>query len=375
MKQSTRRAPRGASVSDAVRIVGRVSQNSEDNARRVASSIKALPKIVLHDHLDGGVRAQTIVDLAARVGGELAGMEPAEVAAVLRRGAGAQRSLVSYLKAFPLVTSLLRTADDLQRVAREAVTDLAQDGVVHAEIRFAPQLYSCWGITLDEAVEAVSDGVLSESQRLGISAGVLVCGMRDQADLSDLAVKVKRWHRSGHVLGFDLAGDEFSHPVTKHAEVLKGLALADVPLTIHAGESASWESVKDSLDVTYWHTRIGHGVRSVENPEFLSELADRSVHLEVCPSSNLHTGVYNSIKEHPIDRLLEAGVQVSVSADNRTMSDASVTSELTLLAQTFGWGPKELYATQRYALTAANCSENVKADVSSALDRWIFSES
>lgn len=355
--------------------MGKAGQKSADNNRRVVASIATLPKIVLHDHLDGGVRAQTMVDLAARVGGELAGMEPAEVATVLRRGAGAQRSLVSYLEAFPLVTSLLRTADDLQRVAREAVTDLAQDGVVHAEIRFAPQLYSCWGITLDEAVEAVSDGVLSESKRLGISAGILVCGMRDQTDLSDLASNVKRWHRSGHVLGFDLAGDEFSHPVTKHVEVLKGLALADVPLTIHAGESASWESVKDALDATYWRTRIGHGVRSVENPEFLSELAERDVHLEICPSSNLHTGVYNSIEEHPIDLLLEAGVQVSISADNRTMSDTSVTSELVLLARTFGWGRKEIYATQRYALTAANCSESVKADVGSALDRWIFSDS
>ena len=355
--------------------MGKADQKSADNNRRVVASIATLPKIVLHDHLDGGVRVQTMVDLAARVGGELEGMEPAEVSAVLRRGAGTQRSLVSYLEAFPLVTSLLRTTDDLQRVAREAVTDLAQDGTVHAEIRFAPQLYSCWGIALDDAVEAVADGALSESRRLGISAGVLVCGMRDQKNLSDLATKVKRWYSSGQILGFDLAGDEFGHPVTKHEEVLKGLTLADVPLTIHAGESASWKSVKDALDATYWRTRIGHGVRSVENTEFLSELAERAVHLEVCPSSNLHTGVYNSIAEHPIDRLLEAGVQVSISADNRTMSDTSVSSELILLSQTFGWGLKEIYATQRYALTAANCSESVKAEVSAALDRWIFSES
>lgn len=354
---------------DSTRAVAKNDKNG------VLSMLSSLPKVALHDHLDGGVRAQTIVDLASRLGGKLSGMGPDEVLAVLQRGAGKQRSLVAYLKAFPLVTELLRTTEDLYRVARESVADLAQDGVLHAEIRFAPQLYSQWGITLDEAIEAVSDGVLAEARHLGVSAGVLVCGMRDQDDLGVLSGVVQRWHRSSHILGFDLAGDELGHPVTKHTEVLRSLALAGVPLTIHAGESASWQSVKDALDASYWRSRIGHGVRAFENPEFVSELAERAVHLEVCPSSNLHTGVYNSIAEHPIDRLLEAGVQVSISADNRTMSDTSVSSELSLLSQTFGWGLKEIYATQRYALTAANCSESVKAEVSAALDRWIFSES
>jgi adenosine deaminase len=349
---------------------GSVATNAKND---VAGMLYSLPKVVLHDHLDGGVRAQTLVDFASRLGGELAGMGPDEVLAVLQRGAGNQRSLVSYLEAFPLVTELLRTTDDLHRVAREAVADLAQDGVLHAEIRFAPQLYSQWGITLDDAIEAVSDGVLGEARRRGVSAGVLVCGMRDQDDLTVLSDVVQGWHRSGCVVGFDLAGDELGHPVTKHTEVLKALALSGVPLTIHAGESAPWQSVKDALDTTYWRSRIGHGVRAFENPEFVSELVMRDVHLEVCPSSNLHTGVYLSIEEHPVDHLLKAGVQVSISADNRTMSNTSTTSELLLLVETFNWGPRELYNTQRAALEAANCSEETKSRVHGALDAWISS--
>lgn len=346
---------------------------TKDARPDVVSMLSSLPKIVLHDHLDGGVRAQTIVDFASRLGGKLSDMGSDEVLAVLQRGAGKQRSLVSYLEAFPLVTDLLRTTEDLQRVGREAVYDLAQDGVLHAEIRFAPQLYSQWGIALDDAIEAVSDGVLGAAKHLGVSAGVLVCGMRDQADLTVLSDVVKRWHHGGHVVGFDLAGDELGHPVAKHAEVLRSLALRDVPLTVHAGESASWESVRDALDATYWRSRIGHGVRSFENPEFVSELIKRGVHLEVCPSSNLHTGVYNSIKEHHVDHLLKAGVQVSISADNRTMSNTTTTSELLLLVETFNWGRKELYATQRYALAAANCSEETKSRIGSVLDTWVSS--
>jgi adenosine deaminase len=354
-------------------IVDTTKSVDKYNVNDVTSMLSSLPKVVLHDHLDGGVRAQTVVDLASRLGGKLAGMGSDEVLAVLQRGAGNERSLVSYLEAFPIVTDLLRTTEDLHRVAREAVTDLVRDGVLHAEIRFAPQLYSQWGITLDDAIEAVSDGVLGEAQRLGISAGVLVCGMRDQDDLTTLSNVVERWHGSGHVVGFDLAGDELGHPVTKHAEVLRSLALAGVPLTIHAGESASWQSVKDALDATYWRSRIGHGVRAFENPEFISELVMRDVHLEVCPSSNLHTGVYNSIEDHPVDHLLKAGVQVSISADNRTMSNTTTTSELLLLVETFNWGPKELYAVQHNALEAANCSEETKSRVRGALDEWVSS--
>ena len=346
---------------------------AKDARPDVVSMLSSLPKVVLHDHLDGGVRAQTIVDFASRLGGKLSGMGPDEVLEVLQRGAGQQRSLVSYLEAFPLVTALLRTKEDLNRVAREAVADLAQDGVLHAEIRFAPQLYSQWGITLGDAIEAVSDGVLGEARHLGISAGVLVCGMRDQDDLTVLADVVKRWHGSGHVAGFDLAGDELGHPVTKHTEVLRSLALADVPITIHAGESASWESVRDALDATYWRARIGHGVRAFENPEFVSKLVIRDVHLEICPSSNLHTGVYHSIEDHPVDHLLKAGVQVSINADNRTMSDTTTTSELLLLVETFNWGPKELYEVQRNALESANCSEEIKSRIGSVLDTWVSS--
>ena len=353
---------------DSTRAVAKNDKND------VLSMLSSLPKVVLHDHLDGGVRAQTIVDLASRLGGKLSGVGPDEVLAVLQRGAGKQRSLVAYLEAFPLVTELLRTTENLHRVAREAVADLAQDGVLHAEIRFAPQLYSQWGITLDDAIEAVSDGVFGEARHLGISAGVLVCGMRDQDDLSALSNVVERWHGSGHVVGFDLAGDELGHPVTKHTEVLRSLALAGVPLTIHAGESASWRSVKDALDATYWRSRIGHGVRAFENPEFVSELVMRDVHLEICPSSNLHTGVYRSIEDHPVDHLLKAGVQVSISADNRTMSNTTTTSELLLLVETFNWGPQELYAVQINALEAANCSEETKSRVRDVLNEWVSSK-
>jgi adenosine deaminase len=316
--------------------------------------------ISLHDHLDGGVRPATLCELTERYGGVLEGLDSQAIEAKLSLAARTGGSLASYLEPFEWVTELLRTPEDLHRVAQEAVQDLAEDGVCHAEIRFASRLYERWGITIDEAIEAVADGVLQAASENYMSAGVIVCGMRHEQSLDDVAKACERWWQREAVLGFDIAGDEARWPVADHTAVIGRLVANGVPVTIHAGEAAGWESVRDALHASSWRCRIGHGVRAVENPTFLDELAARGVHLEVCPSSNLHTGVVTAIFDHPLRELFERGVSVSVSADNRSMSATTVSRELSTIGETFSWGEDEQRKLQHNAIDAAWCDDATK---------------
>jgi adenosine deaminase len=317
--------------------------------------------VSLHDHLDGGVRAETLCELTDRYGGVLVGLDRLAIETKLSLAARTGGSLASYLEPFEWVTELLRTPEDLHRVAREAVWDLAADGVRHAEIRFAPRLYERWGVSVDEAIEAVADGVLQAASELRVSAGVIVCGMRHERDLTHDAEACVRWWRREVVLGFDIAGDEARWPVADHTAVIGRLVANGVPVTIHAGEAAGWESVRDALHASSWRCRIGHGVRAVENPAFMDELAGRGVHLEVCPSSNVHTGVVRSLEEHPLRVLYERGVQLSVSSDNRSMSATSTSAELRQVREANSWSETELSRLQEMAVDAAWCDDATKA--------------
>ena len=315
--------------------------------------IRRAPKVLLHDHLDGGLRPRTIIELAAEQGYRgLPSTDPDELGAWFRAGAS-QGSLELYLETFEHTVAVMQTRAALVRVATECAEDLAADGVVYAEVRHAPELSTRGGLTLDEVVEAILEGFrLGAQRRPGrpIVIRFLATAMR-QADrageIADLALR----HRDAGVVGFDIAGPEAGYPPGRFADVFGRLVHASFHLTLHAGEGYGLPSIREALDLGA--ERLGHGVRIVDDishdpggQPVLGRLAgyvrDRRIPLELCPTSNVHSGAAASIAEHPIDLLRRLRFRVTVNTDNRLMSDVSLSSELALLDATFGLGLDEI---------------------------------
>jgi adenosine deaminase len=318
----------------------------------LVDAIPALPKVVLHDHLDGGLRPQTVLELADEVGHELPAADADALGTWFRESADSG-SLVRYLETFDHTIAVMQTPEALARVAREAVLDLAADGVVYAEQRWAPEQHLRRGLTLPDTVEAVQAGIdegVREAAARGqiIRVGQLVTAMRHTdrwQEVAELAVA----YRDAGVVGFDIAGPEDGFPPSRHAEVWRFLAENDVPVTIHAGEAAGVDSISQAVHLGQ-ADRIGHGVRIVEDITFsegerraeLGRLAhwvrDHQIPLEVCPVSNLQTAAAgSSIAEHPITRLKELDFAVTLNTDNRLMSRTSMSHEMRLLVTEAGW--------------------------------------
>ncbi len=313
-------------------------------------TIREAPKALLHDHLDGGLRPATVVELAAEVGyGELPTTDPAELAAWFLRGAD-RKSLELYLEGFRHTVALLQTRDAIERVAAECVEDLAADNVVYAEVRYAPELSTDGGLTLDEVVTAILDGFREGERRVRAKGGrivlkLLVSAMRQAArsvEVAELAVR----HRDEGVVGFDIAGPEAGFPPTRHLDAFQLIQRENFHVTIHAGESFGLPSIWEALQ---WcgAERLGHGVRIVEDitvrPDgsvalgrLASFVRDRRVPLEICPTSNVQTGAVASLEEHPIDLLRRLRYRVTVNTDNRLMSGVTTSSEFHALAAAFG---------------------------------------
>ncbi|MBD8078087.1 adenosine deaminase [Cellulosimicrobium arenosum] len=330
-----------------------------ENRALTGDVIRALPKVVLHDHLDGGLRPATVLELAAEVGHDLPASD-AESLASWFADAADSGSLERYLETFDHTLAVMQTPEALARVAREAVLDLAADGVVYAEQRWAPEQHLRRGLTLQATVDAVQRGLdegVAEAAAQGrtIRVGQLVTAMRHAdrwQEIAELAVA----NRANGVVGFDIAGAEDGFPPSRHAEIWSYLAENDFPVTIHAGEAAGPESVAAAVHLGQ-ASRIGHGVRLVEDIAFdpghphsapgesgtaaLGQLAhwvrDHQIPLELCPSSNVQTGAATSIAQHPITRLKELDFAVTLNTDNRLMSRTSMTQEMTLLVEQAGW--------------------------------------
>lgn len=336
--------------------------------------IQALPKISLHDHLDGGLRPQTMVELAAEVGHVLPQDNALDLANWFMESANSG-SLVRYLETFSQTLAVMQTANALERVAYEAVLDLAQENIIYAELRWAPEQHLQQGLSLDQAVEAVQDGLekgMEEVSSRGgsIRTGQILIAMR-QADraleVAELAVR----HRNDGVVGFDIAGPEDGFLPANHKVAFDYLASQLFPVTVHAGEAAGIDSIKDAL-VSGRALRLGHGVRLVEDIMFsrtegdtdlvvLGEVAqwvyDRHIALEISPSSNLQTGAFamlgDKMADHPIDILYDLGFTVTVNTDNRLMSGTNLTRELEILVETFGY---QLGDLEQLQLNAAEAS-------------------
>ena len=304
------------------------------------------PKVVLHDHLDGGLRPETIIELAEENGyPDLPTTNIEELSEWFHRGAN-RRDLSLYLETFQHTVGVMQTPDACYRVAAECAEDLAADGVVYAEIRYAPSLMTEKGSSIDEVIEATTAGFIEGSKNSNLTIGTLITAMRTADDSTEIAEAAVR-HRDRGVVGFDIAGREAGFPPTLHLEAFQYLRRENFHFTIHAGEAFGVPSIWEAVQFC-GAERLGHGVRIVDDISFdtngktqLGRLAayirDRRLPLELCPTSNVHTGAVDSIAEHPIGLLRELGFRVTLNTDNRLMSDVSMTSEMMALHQAFGW--------------------------------------
>ncbi len=306
--------------------------------------IKRIPKVELHDHLDGGVRPETILELGREYGVALPAADPEALAAWFHRGAS-RKSLALYLEGFGLTLQVMQSRDALRRIARETIEDLAADNVAYAEIRFAPVLHLEQGLPLEDVVESVLKGLEDGKRSTGTCYGLILCAMRNQSislETAELAVAF----RERGVVGFDLAGDEFGHPPKKHLEAFQYIRNRNFNITLHAGEAFGPESIWQALQICGAH-RIGHATRLVEDMavrgtriERLGSLAsfilDKRIPMEICLSSNIQTGAAPSLDEHPFQVYYRNNFRVVLCTDNRLMSATTLGKELHLAVEHFG---------------------------------------
>src|SRR5512133_3809208 len=314
-------------------------------------SLRRAPKVLLHDHLDGGVRPATVVELAERVGyRHLPSTDVAELARLFREASGSG-SLERYLETFVHTVAVMQTAEGIARVAQECAEDLADDGVVYAEVRWAPEQHTDRGLSLEEVVDAALLGfrrgeAAAAERGHRIRIGALVTAMRHAArsrEIAELAVE----YRDRGVVGFDIAGAEAGFPPTRHLDAFEYLRRENFHFTIHAGEAFGLPSIWEAIQ---WcgTDRLGHGVRIVDDITVddqgrarLGRLAayvrDKRIPLELAPASNVQTGAAASIAEHPIGLLTDLRFRVTVNTDNRLMSETSMTQEMAALVEAFGY--------------------------------------
>ena len=332
--------------------------------------LRRLPKVVLHDHLDGGLRPATILELARQQGYD--GL-PADEVEALRRWffQGESATLERYLEAFRQTLAVMQTADALARVAEEAVLDLAADGAVYAELRFAPLLHLQRGLTPEQVVDAVLAGCAAGGQRAGIPAAIIVCAMRQADDAAVVAALAGRFAGRG-VVAFDLVGPEAGFLASRHRAACRAAAAGGLHLTIHAGEGAGVESVADALGCGA--ERLGHGVRLVEDltvregravglGPIAAQVHARGIVLEVCPTSNLHTGAFPTAVSHPVGVLYRAGFAVTLNPDNRLMSATSMTAEFALVVEHHGFTLDDLRTVTLRGAEGAFCDSGTRAEV------------
>ncbi len=326
--------------------------------------LRRAPKVLLHDHLDGGLRAGTVLELAEQVGySGLPTDDRDELAAWFDQG---RRSgdLERYLSAFEHTVAVMQTPEALARVMSECVEDLADDGVVYAEVRFAPELHTEAGLSLDAVVDAVLDGLRAGSAGRDIDVRILLTAMRTAARSLSIAELCGRYRDAG-VVGFDIAGAEAGHPPTRHLDAFERVRRDNGHITIHAGEGFGLPSIWEAVQFC-GAERLGHGVRIVDDIDLdgdgeahLGALAhcvrDRRIPLEMCPTSNVHTGAAPSLAEHPIDLLRRLRFRVTVNTDNRLMSGVTLTGEFQTLVDTFGYDLDDLQWLTVNAMKSAFC--------------------
>lgn len=327
--------------------------------------IKRLPKVLLHDHLDGGLRPETIIEIAARINYALPTTDPVKLADWFEESCNSG-SLERYLETFEHTVAVMQTREDIIRVARECALDLARDGVVYAEVRGAPELFTRNGLTLDEVIEATLEGYrLGEkdaaAEGFHIRVESLLCALRQNNVAQEVAEKVVQYRDKG-VVGFDIAGPEDGFPPTNQLDTFNYLRQEDAHFTIHAGEAYGLPSIWQAIQMC-GAERLGHGVRIIDDiattgstpklGRLASYVKDRRIPLELCPTSNLQTGAAKDIKSHPIGLLAKLRFRVTLNTDNRLMSRTSMSHEMEEVVKAFEWSFQDL---QRVTINALKSS-------------------
>lgn len=331
-----------------------------------SDQIKRVPKALLHDHLDGGLRPETIIEIAQQIGyKKLPTDDPKKLADWFEESCNSH-SLVRYLETFSHTIAVMQSKEAIIRVSRECAIDLARDGVVYAEVRGAPELFTEQGLTLDQVVEATLEGykqgmaeAASEGNKIRVES--LLCGMRQNNRSQEAAAAVVKYRDKG-VVGFDIAGPEDGFPPTNQLETFEYLRKENAHFTIHAGEAYGLPSIWEAIQIC-GAERLGHGVRIIDDIDFsgdkpklgplASYVRDRRIPLELCPTSNLQTGAAKTYSEHPIGMLAKLRFRVTLNTDNRLMSRTSMSNEMSECVKSFGWKFTDL---QRVTVSALKSS-------------------
>ncbi|MCB0686904.1 MAG: adenosine deaminase [Saprospiraceae bacterium] len=321
--------------------------------------LKRVPKIELHLHLDCSLSYQVVKKLNPDVTFD-------EYKKTFRADWHCH-SLLDYLARAVKGVELMQDPNALDLVTQDLFDQLKADGVIYAEIRFAPYLHLLQGLRPEEVVDIVDDSVRRGIERTGIDAGLILCTLRHfTKEQSMHTVQMVEQFKGRSVVGFDIAADEAGYPIDNHVPAFRYAHENGLHITAHAGEACGPHSVWETLE-NFYPSRIGHGVRSIEDPELIKYLVRENIHLEVCPTSNLQTGIYKNIHDHPADRLFNAGISMSINTDGRTISNVDLTEEYGKLRDNFGWGFDHFAKCNLFALEAAFISDERKGKIKDRL--------
>lgn len=308
-----------------------------------------MKKIELHVHLDGSIRPTTISELL-----DISLEEAIKFSTVSNK----TNSLKEYLDKFDIPLKIMQTKENLVRVSKELAEDLQNDNVIYAEIRFAPNKHLEQGLTLDEVITSILKGL----REVQIKTNLILCMMRGDSFNKNLKViKYAKKYLGQGVVGIDLAGNESAYPVNDYKELFDIAKKEDIPFTIHAGEADGALSIINAINLGA--KRIGHGVHAIESEEALNLIKEKDITLEVCPKSNLDTNIYNKIEEHPIKKLFDKGIKVTLNTDNRTVSNITLNETYEELKDTFKFTDEDFIRMNKNAIECAFINETEKQEL------------
>ena len=324
-----------------------------------AAYFQAIPKAELHLHLDGSVRPRTVLELAKENGVPLPTDDPAKLPDFLEANDNTA-SLVEYITFFELPIAVLQTVPALERATYELCEDLKHDNVRYAEIRYGPWLHVQQGLSLTDVIRAALSGWTAGRKAFGLEGGIIVTALRDMPPAQNLALAqvAGRFVNDG-VIGFDLAGDEAGHPPILHEDAFRLARSLGLNITIHAGEAAGPESVRQAIAMGA--LRLGHGIRAQEDPEVVATIRENGVQLDTAPTSNAQTKAVRRLEDHPLKRFFEQGIKVTISTDSRTVSHITLSQEFQNAVAALGCSLDQVWAMNLQALEGGFADEVSRA--------------